>query len=70
MEKTLFKRFSDLYFRLSPENLSCDGECTKSQMKSRYNKIVKEWKTLEKEAGRTVTIDEIEKAIFYICKSR
>jgi len=51
-------RFVDLAGRLSPENLSCDGELSRGQVKARYAAIMKEWKALEKEAGRTVTEDE------------
>jgi len=50
--------FADLACRLSPENLHCDGEITRAQAQRRYNQIMKEWKALEKKAGRRVTEDE------------
>jgi hypothetical protein len=58
----LFKKFLSLAGRLSPENLYCDGECTQAEAKVRYNRIMKEWRDLEKEAGFTVTVDEVENA--------
>lgn len=40
--------FSALESRLSPENLACDGECTRAQTLSRYAQCMREWKALEK----------------------
>jgi hypothetical protein len=40
--------FSALENRLSPENLACDGECTKAQTRQRYAQCMREWKALEK----------------------
>lgn len=51
-------RFIGLAARLSPENLSCDGELSKSQIKARLSAIRKEWTALEKQAGRKVSEDE------------
>ena len=60
----LRNKFEALVNRLSPENLSCDGECTVAQQRSRYNLILKEWRTLERQVGRVVTEDEIETEMF------
>lgn len=54
----LTRAFSDLSCRLSPENLHCDGEITRAQAQRRYNQIMKEWKALEKKAGRKVAESE------------
>lgn len=45
--------------RLSPENLSCDGELKPHQVKKRRLAIMKEWRQLEKEVGHTVTESEV-----------
>lgn len=54
----LTRAFSDLSCRLSPENLHCDGEITRAQAQVRYNQIMREWKALEKKAGRKVSENE------------
>lgn len=51
-------RFVGLAARLSPENLTCDGELSRSQAKARLSVIRREWAELEKQAGRKVTEDE------------
>ncbi len=50
--------FKNLSCRLSPENLHCDGEISRAQAKARYNQIKREWKALEKNAGRKVSESE------------
>ena len=50
--------FKNLSCRLSPENLHCDGEISIAQAKARYNQIKREWKALEKKAGRKVSESE------------
>ena len=40
--------FSALECRLSPENLACDGECSRTETQRRYRQCMKEWKALEK----------------------
>lgn len=53
------QKFEDLACQLSPENLSCDGEISKSEADREYRKLMKEWHALEKEVGRTVTEEEV-----------
>jgi predicted metalloenzyme YecM len=43
------------YLQLSPENLTCDGELNKTQIRARQSKINKELKSLFKEYGRTIS---------------
>ncbi len=50
--------FCDLSGRLSPENLTCDGELSRSQVNARRKAILKEWAAAEKQAGCKVTEDE------------
>ena len=52
------KRFVDLACRLSPENLSCDGELSRSQVAARHTQIKREWAELENLYGSTVTEDQ------------
>ena len=54
----LTKAFSDLSNRLSPENLHEDGEASNARVRQKQHEIAKEWKALEKLAGRRV--DESE----------
>ena len=60
MEKILMQKFQALCNRLSPENLCCDGEISKSQVARRLADIKREWKVLERQAGRKVSQEEIE----------
>ena len=51
------KKFLGLEGQMSPENLSCDGECSRSEQLRRYRQIMKEWRALEKEIGCKVEPD-------------
>jgi hypothetical protein len=46
------------YSQLSPENLTCDGELTKTQIRVKQSKLNKELKSLFKEFGRPVMEEE------------
>jgi hypothetical protein len=46
------------YLQLSPENISCDGELNKTQIRAKMSKINKELKYLFKEYGKIVSEDE------------
>lgn len=52
--------FMELSSRLSPENLTGDGELSQRQVNLRIGHITREWKALEKKAGRHVGRDEVE----------
>lgn len=56
----LFHAFDALACRLSPENLNCDGEITRAEARSRYNQIMREWRTLEKQIGFSVSLADVE----------
>lgn len=56
----LFQKFDSLICRLSPENLCCDGECSRAETNYRYRQIMKEWQVLEKQAGFPVSQEEVE----------
>ena len=51
----LREKFLGLVNRLSPENLACDGECSKREVGRRRAAIMREWRALEKKVGRRVT---------------
>ena len=59
LSKNLFGKFLDLCYREEPENLSCDGELSRTQVSKRLAQINREWKALEVQAGRKVTSNEI-----------
>lgn len=56
-------RFKQLACMLSPENLSCDGELSRTETDRRYRAFTKEWHGLEQILGRTVTEDEVWTAL-------
>lgn len=66
MDKNLENKFINLVCRLSPENLTCDGECSPWEVKQRQNQIFREWRELERQAGRTVTVEEIESLLYKV----
>ena len=59
-EEEIFKAFDNLSGELSPENLSCDGECSTSEVRRRHAHIKAAWRALEKRLGRKVSESEIE----------
>lgn len=61
MDSELKSKFVDLACRLSPENLSCDGECSRAETNRRLAQIRREWKQLEVQAGRRVSEDEADR---------
>ena len=58
-EKALIDKIRDVHCGMSPENVSCDGECTRAETNRRMAKLQKELKALIKELGRTPTDEEI-----------
>lgn len=60
----ILKHFFELANRLSPENLSCDGECSRAETQTRYRNIMREWAALERRVGRKVTEEEISEVEF------
>ena len=55
----LQEKFVNLACMLSPENLSCDGELSRSRIAVRRRTLMEEWHRLEVDAGRKVTEDEV-----------
>lgn len=64
IEKRYLAQFKDLYMRLEPENLTCDGELSKSEVARKYKKLRKDWKRLERQVGRIVTDEEVIEAMY------
>ena len=58
----LFQSFLNLSCRLSPENLTMDGECSRAEVNARHRRIMNEWKALEAKAGFGVNEDEVWRA--------
>jgi hypothetical protein len=56
----LLDALDTLCAELSPENLSCDGELSRTAINQRLRAIRGEWKEIEKKLGRKVSEDEIE----------
>ena len=55
----LIDKFSSIANQLNPENLSCDGEMPMHLVRKRAKKLHAEWAALEKQAGRTVTEEDV-----------
>lgn len=52
--------FESLNCELSPENLHCDGEATRTQIQHKLAEIRACWKELESISGRKVSEEEVE----------
>ena len=59
MNKEQHSKFLRLACELSPENLHCDGEISRAEAKRKWVRLMKQWRVLEKEVGRTVSEDEV-----------
>lgn len=60
MPNDILKKFQILVNKMSPENLSCDGECPRYIQVQKMRQIRTEWAALERQLGRKVTEEEIE----------
>jgi len=59
-DEELMKALDVLCGELSPENLSCDGEISRSAMMKKASALRAEWKEVEKKLGRRVSEEEAE----------
>ena len=57
-DSAILDRIFNLYCDLSPENLSCDGELSGSQVRAKAARLRAELKACFAELGREVTEDE------------
>ena len=53
-------KFADLDYKMQPEVLSCDGEEPMYIQRREYARLMKQWRALEKQAGRQVEPDSEE----------
>ena len=58
-EKEIMEKFVDLACRLSPENLSCDGEAPRSYINRKLRQIKQEWRELEMKLGKSMSETEV-----------
>jgi hypothetical protein len=59
LSQELYSEFQNLACRLSPENLTCDGECSQAESNRKYRTLTNRWKELEKQVGRKVSENEL-----------
>ena len=59
LSDALHSKFFDIAMRLEPENLTMDGEASKTEVKQRSTFLKKQWRDLEYLVGRKVSEDEI-----------
>lgn len=57
-DASLVKEAGAVYAALSPENLTCDGELSRSQVAVAYASLQRALRALQAEAGRTITESE------------
>jgi hypothetical protein len=60
-EEDLMRAIDICFCGLSPENLTCDGELSRTESNRRYRKLMGQLKAAFVELGRTVTEDEAYK---------
>jgi hypothetical protein len=58
-EAQIIRDLQDVENQLSPENLTCDGECSPSEVRSRSAKLKRKQAELIKELGRKPTDREL-----------
>ncbi len=58
-EDQMFDWLNRILCELSPENLHCDGEISRTAARKKQVKLNREWKEVEKLFGRKVAEDEI-----------
>jgi len=63
-EEELLDALDVLCNELSPENLHCDGEISRSAAMKKASALRAEWKEVEKKLGRRVSEDEVESRMF------
>ena len=61
MTNDQLKTFIALADELEPENLYEDGEISGDEAIQKERRLLSQWKTLENEVGRRVTVEEIQK---------
>ena len=59
-EEELMLALEQLSGEFSPENLSCDGELSRTAINKKFRAIKAEWKEVERLLGRKVSNDEVE----------
>ena len=59
LSDALHGKFVDIAMKLEPENLTMDGEASKTEVKQRSTFLKKQWRDLEYLVGRKVYEDEI-----------
>lgn len=57
-EEQVMTQIRAIYCRLSPENLTCDGELSRREVDRRYARLQRDLRDCFKELGRRVTEDE------------
>ncbi len=55
----IIQRLQQIECELSPENLSCDGELSRSATQRKYSGLMREKKALESRLGRPLTNQEL-----------
>ena len=59
--KQIIEKLRRIENELSPENLTCDGELSRSQVAAKQARLMKERKELVRQLGREPTYDELYK---------
>ena len=59
MTRELMAQFRSLVCAMSPENVWCDGEVSAATARRTMARLRREWRALEKKAGRKVSESEV-----------
>ncbi len=59
IDAKLKEQFKDLACALSPECVFMDGQASAAEARATTARLKKQWKGLEKKAGRTITESEV-----------
>ena len=59
LDKETYIKFLNLSSALSPENLHCDGEISRTEANRKYKSLMREWSNLEKKIGFKVSEDDV-----------
>ena len=63
-EEELMKSLDVLCCELSPENLHCDGEISRSAAMKKASALRAEWKEIERKLGRKVSEEEVYQSVW------
>lgn len=65
LTRSQMEKFRDISVAWSPENLTCDGELSDTEVSERLDTLRSEWNKLELEVGRPVKENEVWANVYW-----